>query len=119
MTPIVRLSDASGVEVSIVPSVGNMAIEMKVRGRNILWFPYRNVDAFAAAPSLCGIPFLGPWANRIDGESYWVNGRQYHLNAALGNLRRDGNGLPIHGLLNYSPLWTVVDQGPPHVTSRI
>ena len=120
MTEIVRLADpASGVEVTVVPAVGNMAIEMKVRGRNVLWFPYESVEEFAAAPALCGIPFLGPWANRIDGDTYWVNGRQHLLNPALGNLRRDSNGLAIHGLLNYSPLWTVVDQGPTHVTSRI
>src|SRR4051795_36153 len=113
MTEIIRLTDpATGVAVSIVPSIGNMAIEMNVRGRNLLWFPYESVEAFAAAPSLCGIPFLGPWANRIDGDAYWVNGRQYQLNPGIGNLRRDGNGLPIHGLLNHSPLWQVFDQSP-------
>jgi aldose 1-epimerase len=57
---------------------------------------------------LCGVPFLAPWANRIDGDSYWVGERRYVLNPALNNLRRDGNGKPIHGLLNFSPLWRVV-----------
>ena len=38
--PIVRLTDsARGVEVSIVPSIGNRAYEMKVHGKNILYFP--------------------------------------------------------------------------------
>jgi aldose 1-epimerase len=117
---IVRLHDpASDVEVSIVPAIGNMAYEMKVKGRNILWFPFESVEAFQAAPSLCGVPFLGPWANRIDGDEYFVNGRRYRLNPDLGNLRRDGNGLPIHGLLNFSPLWRVVEQSASHVSSRI
>ena len=96
-----------------------MAYEMKVKGRNILWFPFESVEAFQAAPSLCGVPFLGPWANRINGNTYYVNGRRYRLNPDLGNLRRDGNGLPIHGLLNFSPLWRVVEQSESHVSSRI
>ena len=120
MTDIVRLHDpASGVEVSIAPAIGNMAYEMKVNGRNVLWFPSESLEAFRAAPSLCGIPFLGPWANRIDGNAYFVNGRRYRLNPELGNLRRDGKGLPIHGLLNFSPLWRVIDVGPAHASSRI
>jgi aldose 1-epimerase len=117
---IVRLHDpASGVEISIVPAIGNMAYEMKVKGRNILWFPFESLEAFRDAPSFCGIPFLGPWANRIDGDAYWINGNRYLLNPELGNVRRDGNGLPIHGLLSFSPLWRVVDRGPAHVSSRI
>jgi aldose 1-epimerase len=116
----VRLHDPSAeVEVSIAPSMGNMAYEMKVRGRNVLWFPFESLEAFRAAPSLCGIPFLGPWANRIDGEAYYANGKRYLLNCDLGNLRRDGNGLAIHGLLNFSPLWTVVEQSAAHVASRL
>ena len=30
------------------------------------------------------------------------------LNPGLDNIRRDGDGKPIHGLLNFSPLWSVV-----------
>ena len=120
MIDIVRLHDpAADVEVAIIPAIGNMAYELKVKGRNILWFPFESVEAFCAEPALCGIPFLGPWANRIDGDAYHVNGRRYLLNQELGNLRRDSNGLPIHGLLNFSPLWQVIDQGPSHVSSRI
>jgi aldose 1-epimerase len=116
----IRLQDPSAdVEVSILPAIGNMAYEMKVRGRNVLWFPFQDVDALAAAPALCGIPFLAPWANRLDADAYRANGKRYLLNPELGNLRRDGNGLPIHGLLNFSPLWKVIDRGPAHVSSRI
>ena len=36
--PIVRLSDAkNGVEISVVPSVGNLLYAMKVHGKNILY----------------------------------------------------------------------------------
>jgi aldose 1-epimerase len=56
-----------------------------------------------------GAPFLGPWANRLDRDAYWVNGKQYHLNPDLENIHRDANGKPIHGLLRYSPLWRVTE----------
>lgn len=121
---IVRLADAARrIEVAIAPSIGNMAYEMNVRGRNILWFPYEDLAAFVQRPALCGVPFLAPWANRIDGESYRANGRAYVLNSDLGNIRRDANQKPIHGLLNFSPLWEVVavaaDEHSARVTSRI
>ena len=64
---MVRLTDAShGVEVSIVPSVGNEAYEMKVHGKNILHFPYADVSEFQKRPGLSGIPFLAPWGNRLE-----------------------------------------------------
>jgi aldose 1-epimerase len=116
----VRLVDtARNVDVEIAPSIGNMAYAMNVRGRNFLWTP----PGFEHGKTLCGVPFLAPWANRIDGEAYRANGHTYTLNPDLGNLRRDGNGKPIHGLVSFSPLWQPVDlaadENSAHVTSRI
>jgi aldose 1-epimerase len=65
----------------------------------------------AAKPAFCGIPFLAPWANRLDGDAYWANGKHYQLNAKLGNIRRDAHQSPIHGLLNFSPYWELADAG--------
>jgi len=106
---VAELTDAAhGVEVSIAPSLGNMAYEIKAAGKNILWFPYHSPAGFASDPRLCGVPFLAPWANRIDGDAYWVNGRRYLLNPGLDNLRRDPHQHPIHGVLNFSPDWSLV-----------
>ena len=106
---VVRLADAAHrTEVAIVPSVGNMAYEILVGGKNILWLPFSGPAELKAKQQFCGIPLLAPWANRLDGDSYWVNGKKYVLNPTLGNVRRDGRQHPIHGLLNYSPAWEVV-----------
>ncbi|MBS1855734.1 MAG: aldose 1-epimerase [Acidobacteria bacterium] len=106
----VQLADsARDVQLAIAPSVGNMAYSWTVHGKNYLHFPYASVGEFARQPRLCAVPFLGPWANRIDGDSYWANGKRYLLNPDLGNLRRDGNRKPIHGLLNFSPDWKLVE----------
>src|SRR5271165_1911390 len=107
---VIRLSDAAHhTEVSIVPSIGNIAYDMKVNGKPVLWSPYTSLADFKAKPTLLGVPFLAPWANRLDEDAFWANGKKYLLNPELGNFRRDGNRLPIHGLLNYVPDWAVVE----------
>ncbi len=106
----VQLVDvARKMELEIAPGVGNMAYKWNVEGRNFLYFPYPGVAAFARAPRLCGVPFLAPWANRLDGDAYWANGKRYLLNPGLGNLRRDGNQKPIHGLLGFSNAWKLAE----------
>lgn len=109
---VICLSDAPrGMEVRIAPSIGNMAYAFTVKGKNILWFPFSGPDQLRAQPRFCAVPFLAPWANRIDSDAYWVNGKQFLLNPSLGNLRRDGHQKPIHGLLNFSTAWTLMAAG--------
>ena len=50
---------------------------------------------------------LAPWANRLDGDAYWANGKRYLLNPDAVEIRRDSNGLPIHGLLLFASAWEV------------
>jgi aldose 1-epimerase len=119
--PVIRLADeAKGVEVSILPSVGNRVSEMKVHGKNILYFPSTDLAALKANPDLSGVPLLAPWANRLDEESFWANGRKYTFNMTLGNVR---GPIPIHGLLANSDQWEVTDLGADresaHLTSRL
>lgn len=121
---IIRLSDsAARVEVSVVPSIGNIAYSMKVNGKNLFWTPFSKLSELKQRPALCGNPFLAPWANRLDRDEFFANGKQYSLSADLGNLRRDGNKLPIHGLLMFSPLWQVTEvssnEDAAWVTSRL
>jgi aldose 1-epimerase len=121
---VVVLGDqAHDTAVSIVPSIGNLAYEMKVRGKNALWVPFSSLSEMKSKPALCGVPFLAPWANRIDQDAFHANGKKYLLNRDLGNLRLDGNKLPIHGLLMFSPHWKIVkleaDERSARVTSRL
>jgi aldose 1-epimerase len=121
---VVELRDeAHHTVVSVTPPVGNIAYQMLVNGKNVFWFPEGTLSEFAAKPRMGGNPFLAPWANRIDGDAFYANGRKYQLNPDLGNLRRDGNQQPIHGLLLFSPLWEVIslkaDAQSASVVSRI
>jgi aldose 1-epimerase len=118
---LVRLADTrSQMAVAIAPSVGNIAIEMTVKGQNVLRWPYASVDEFKAKPQLSGIPFMGPWANRLDEQAFYANGRRYPFDMDLGNVR---GAIPIHGFLSYTDQWKVVeakaDASSAWVTSRL
>lgn len=118
---IVRLTDrTSDIVVSILPSVGNIAFEMRVNGQNVLRFPHETVGDFKAQPNATGIPFMGPWANRLDEQAFYANGRRYAFDMSLGNVR--GN-IPIHGFLTTTDQWQVTAVGAndagASVTSRL
>ncbi len=121
--PVIRLSDSKrGIEVSILPSIGNIVCAMNVHGKNVLFFPDIKLPEFQKRPMQMGIPFLAPWANRLDDTGFWANGKKYSFDMALGNVRKDNNGLPIHGLLSGSEAWAVTavgaDKARAYATSR-
>ncbi len=106
-----------------MPSLGNLAYEFKVNGKNVFWLPYETLAEMKAKPQFGGIPFLAPWANRLSGDAFFADGKQFRLNPDLGNIRRDQNRNPIHGLLTVSPDWKVTvvdaDADSASVTSRL
>ena len=119
---IVRLTDAAhGVEVSVMPSAGNRAYEMKVHGKNILYTQAIDLAQYQRRPPLDGVPFLAPWGNRLTDAGFWANGKRYQFNLTLGNVA--SRGLSSHGVLLTSPLWKVTevsaDAQSAHVTSRL
>jgi aldose 1-epimerase len=92
---------------------------MTVKGQKVLRWPYASLDEFKARPGLNGIPFLGPWANRLDEQAFYANGKKYSFDMGLGNVRGE---IPIHGFLSSVP-WQVVsvqaDSKSARVTSRL
>jgi aldose 1-epimerase len=107
---IVRLTDAAhGIEVSIAPSIGNRAYEMKVHGKNILYLGAADVGQLKQRPGLSGIPFLAPWANRMADGGFWANGKKYTFNSGTGTVRVAPTGIAMHGMLSTSPLWEVTE----------
>jgi aldose 1-epimerase len=101
------------MEVSILPSVGNRVYQIKTNGKDILYHP-------PDLSELGGVPFLAPWADLLDEQAFWANGKRYPFNMGLGNVRGER---PIHGLLTDSPLWRVTelaaDAHSAHITSRL
>src|SRR4029453_4730522 len=119
---LVRLSDGvADVVVTVVPSVGNMAIAMTVKGQEGLRWPFASLSEFKARPALSGIPFLAPWANRLDEQAFYANGTRHAFDMELGNIR--GNAIPIHGFVTTTDRWQVFrvesDTSSAWVTSRL
>jgi aldose 1-epimerase len=104
---VIELEDARHqTTVSIAPGVGNMAFSMKVKGQEILRWPYASFADFKAKPGMHGIPFMGPWANRLDEQAFYANGRRYAFDMELGNVR---GAIPIHGFLTTNSEWKVIE----------
>ena len=102
---LVHLEDKKNqTVVSIITSVGNVAYEMKVKGQNVLYFPAGTPEAYKGG--LSGIPFLGPWANRLDEPAFYANGKKYAFNPDLGNVRGTH---PMHGFLSAASQWEIVE----------
>ena len=66
----------------------------------------RRCEEFKAKPRLSGIPFLAPWANRLDEQAFYANGKKYPFDMELGNVR---GARPIHGLSAFAPQWKVIE----------
>ena len=119
---IVQLEDRrTRTVVSIVTSVGNMAYEMTVNGQNVLRFPFATIADFKAKPmGMHGIPFLAPWANRLDEQAFYANGKRYGFDMQLGNV---SGAVPMHGFMSRTDQWQVVevnhDAKAAWVTSRL
>ena len=103
---IVQLTDtATDTRVSIAPSIGNIAFRMIVKGHDVLRWPHADMAAFKANPNQTGIPFMGPWINRLDEQAFYANGKRYPFDMALGNIR---GAIPIHGFVTATSEWRVV-----------
>jgi galactose mutarotase-like enzyme len=101
----VRLS-AGGLEASFAPRLGMAGVSLRHDGEELL-DRRAGLCAYAARGEVMGIPLLHPWANRLAGFEYAVDGRAVRLPDGPPLVRCEEHGLPIHGLLNASPHWRV------------
>jgi len=105
---IVQLSDSTAdITASVMTSVSN-AYEMVVKGQNVIRVPFATVDEFRARPGFNGIPLLAPFANRLDQQAFYANGRKYNFDMERGNVR---GAIPIHGYLSDVTDWKLVEAG--------
>jgi len=103
---IVQLHDArTDMTVSVITTIGSV-YEIVVKGRNITQTRYTSVADFRARPGLNGIPLLAPFANRLDQQAFYANGKKYNFDMELGNVR---GAIPIHGFMTASPEWKMVE----------
>ena len=106
LAPVTATLAAGDLEATFVPSLGMAGTSLRHAGEELL-----HVDE----PALTGIPLPHPWANRLRGDRYVVDGRAVVLPHHSSLVRREERDLPIHGLLLGSPHWEVLE----HAESRL
>lgn len=101
------LTDArADLHCTWVPGAGMLGASLVHRGAELLW-QGAGVRAYARERKFMGIPFLHPWANRLDRFAYDANGHHVVLDPDSPLLLLDDHGLPIHGVLTASRRWVV------------
>jgi galactose mutarotase-like enzyme len=97
--------DAAGLRATWAIGAGMLGASLVHQGEELLW-QGAGVEAYVRERTFMGIPFLHPWANRLDGFDYHAGGHDVTLDPQSSLLKLD-HGLPIHGLLNASPDWSL------------
>jgi galactose mutarotase-like enzyme len=108
----VVLVSPEGLAATFVPGAGMVGASLTLHGNELLFQRGGLIDYIKRGKTF-GLPLLHPWANRIDGLRYEVDGRTVEIDPDVAPVRLDENGLPNHGLLAASPLWLVTstDEG--------
>lgn len=104
-------------ELTIEPRGGCVATRWLVGGVEVLALP-APLESFLASARTGGIPLLYPWANRLRGDRFTAAGRAVDL-SRVPNLKRDTNGLPMHGLLLRWKDWHVGRHGEAGLEARL
>jgi aldose 1-epimerase len=101
------LTLASGdLEAAFVPDAAMVGCSLVHRGEELLGLR-GGLRAYVAERKTMGIPLLYPWANRLGRTRFAVAGRDVNLESVTPPLRRDGQGLPMHGQLSGIGGWRV------------
>lgn len=95
--------DRSRSSLRLEPTFGCVATSWSVGGEEMLALPVPR-EEFLASERTGGLPLLYPYANRLRKDRFEACGRTVDL-ANVTRLKRDGAGLPIHGLLLRWPRW--------------
>src|SRR5256714_2356950 len=77
------------------------------------------LDRCGGTRSALGVPSLHPWANRLSGFSYSVAGPPVQLDPDSPLIKKDPNGLPIHGFIGASPYWELLGAGADQNSARL
>ncbi|MBG79502.1 MAG: aldose epimerase [Phycisphaerae bacterium] len=94
---------ASRQRLQLAPAAGFCGVSWMVEGEECLHL-CQPLDQFLREEHTGGLPLLYPWANRLRSDQWQFRGTEVDL-AGHARVHRDGNGLPMHGLLVRWPQW--------------
>ncbi len=102
----IRLDSGSGLSATFVPGAGMICVSLDFEGQEYL-AQRDGLSAYVESGSTMGIPILYPWANRLARDSWKFGPRPARIDPGSYRVRRDENGLAIHGTLAASPFWKI------------
>src|SRR5215218_1120609 len=113
---------AGDLEASFAPGLGMVGVSLRHGGEELL-DRQAGLSAYAERGAVMGVPILHPWANRLAGFDYAIDGRAVRLPSGPPLVRCEEHGLPIHGLLNGSRHWRLLplagDSGGPRLRAAL
>ncbi|MCV7384804.1 aldose 1-epimerase [Mycolicibacter longobardus] len=113
------LSDPSSpLTATFVPKAGMIGTSLSDGGVELLG-QRRGLAAYVSDQKTMGIPLLYPWANRLSGNGYRVEGADVTLTPGTGGVHADEHGAPIHGTLAGDDGWRVSEQSASSLTAEL
>jgi aldose 1-epimerase len=113
----VRLRDEQAtLEATFVPGAGMICCSLRHHDAELL-AQNAGLEAYRRRGKTMGIPLLYPWANRLAGFDYSVDGRTVAVPHDTTRIALDGNGLPIHGVIGGRLAWELTDSPGPAARS--
>jgi aldose 1-epimerase len=97
---------AGALEAAFAPGAGMAGVSLRHAGEELL-DRRAGLGTYVERGAVMGIPILHPWANRLAGFDYAVDGQPVRLPEGPPLVRCEEHGLPIHGLLSGSRHWRV------------
>jgi galactose mutarotase-like enzyme/CHAD domain-containing protein len=102
----IRLDSGSGLSATFVPGAGMIVVSLTFEGEEYL-DQRDGLSNYVESASTMGIPILYPWANRLARDSWKFGPQPARIDPGAYRVKRDGNGLAIHGTLAASSLWDI------------
>lgn len=92
--------------IEILEDCGFTISKIKFKEYEILHFPY-SYEEYKINKELAGIPFLYPFANRLEKEEFILEEKKVFFNSEF--VFKDQNKFPIHGILLKTNQWKVIE----------
>ena len=108
--PVELLDEASQLAATFLPGAGMLCSSLRRAGEELL-AQNQGIEAYVQSGKTMGIPLLYPWANRLAGFSYELDGRVVQVPHDPSRIALDGRGLPIHGVIGGRLAWQA-DEAP-------
>ena len=98
-------SPGGTLDASFIPKLGMIGTSLRHNGVELL-HQGSGLATYVREHTLCALPLLHPWANRLSAWEFELAGQRVRLDPDAPIIDRDDDtGTPLHGLLSASPYW--------------